>query len=82
MFKQTFLGDLQQNVLTLMLPCLGVQASGSLIAQELVETNSWHQGSAANTSLSSAFCGHYKMWDYSAGGCCQPVVVCRKQRVN
>lgn len=62
MFKQAFLGDLQLNILTLMLPCLGVQASGSLIAQELVETNIWHQGSDANMSLSSASCEYYKMW--------------------
>lgn len=73
-FKQAFLlllEDLQQNILTLMLPCLGVQASGSLIAQELVETNAWHRGSDANMSLSSSSCGHYKMWDCCAGGCCQ-----------
>lgn len=33
------LGDLQQNVLTLMLPCLGVQARGSLVAQEWRQTH-------------------------------------------
>lgn len=76
------LGDLQQNVLTLLLPRLGVQARGSLVAQELVETNTWHRVPDANKSLSFASCGCYKMWDCCAGGCCQPAVVCRKQRVN
>lgn len=73
-------GGFAENILTLMLPCLGVQASGSLIAQELAETNTW--GSETNMILTSASCGYYKMWNYCAGGCCQPVVVCRKQRVN
>lgn len=64
MFEQTFLwllGDLQQKILTLMLLCLGVGASGSLIAQELVESNTWHRGSDANMILSSVSCGYYKM---------------------